>query len=42
MASKVKINNGKIMDGGKQVGMIKNGNIYDRNNTSSSFSYDKK
>ena len=34
MASKVKINNGKIMDGGKQVGMIKNGNIYDRNNTS--------
>ena len=40
MASKVKINNGKIMDGGKQVGMIKNGNIYDRNNTSSS--YDKK
>ena len=37
MASKVKINNGKIMDGGKQVGMIKNGSIYDRNNTSSSY-----
>ena len=32
MASKVKINNGKIMDGGTQVGMIKNGCIYDRNN----------
>ena len=25
------------MDGGKQVGMIKNGSIYDRNNTSSSY-----
>ena len=37
MPSKVKINNGKIMDGGKQVGMIKNGSIYDRNNTSSSY-----
>ena len=37
MASKVKINNGKIMDGGTQVGMIKNGCIYDRNNTSSSY-----
>ena len=37
MVSKVKINNGKIMDGGTQVGMIKNGCIYDRNNTSSSY-----
>ena len=37
MASKVKINNGKIMDGGKQVGLIKNGCIYDRNNPSSSY-----
>ena len=37
MASKVKINNGKIMDGGKQVGMIKNGSIYDRNSTSSTY-----
>ena len=37
MASKVKINNGKIMDGGRQVGLIKNGSIYDRNNASSSY-----
>ena len=37
MASKVKINNGKIMDGGRQVGMIKNGCIYDRNVASSSY-----
>lgn len=37
MASKVKINNGKIMDGGKQVGMIKNGSIYDRNSASSTY-----
>tara|TARA_Y100000766_G_C18858771_1_gene582157 strand:+ start:1088 stop:1420 length:333 start_codon:yes stop_codon:yes gene_type:complete len=37
MASKVKINNGKIMGGGKQVGLIKNGSIYDRNNASSSY-----
>ena len=37
MASKVKINNGKIKDGGKQVGLIKNGCIYDRNNPSSSY-----
>ena len=35
--TKLKVNNGKIMDGGKQVGMIKNGSIYDRNNTSSSY-----
>ena len=35
--SKLKVNNGKIMDGGKQVGIIKNGSIYDRNNTSSSY-----
>ena len=37
MASKLKINSGKIMDGGKQVGMIKNGCIYDRNNTASTY-----
>ena len=37
MASKVKINNGKIMDGARQVGMIKNGCIYDRNVASSSY-----
>ena len=37
MASKVKINNGKIMDGGRQVGLIKNGSIYERNNASSSY-----
>ena len=37
MASKVKINNGKIMDGSKTVGMIKNGCIYDRNIASSSY-----
>ena len=37
MASKVKIKNGKIMDGGRQVGLIKNGSIYERNNASSSY-----
>ena len=37
MASKVKINNGKIMDGSKTVGMMKNGCIYDRNVASSSY-----
>ena len=28
MASKLKIDNGKIKDGGRQVGLIKNGTIY--------------
>ena len=37
MASKLKINNNKVMDGGKQVGLIKNGCIYDRNSASSSY-----
>lgn len=37
MASKVKINNGKIMDGSKLVGMIKNNKIYDRNSASSTY-----
>ena len=37
MPSKVKINNGKIMDGSKTVGMLKNGCIYDRNVASSSY-----
>ena len=37
MASKLKVDNGKVKDGGKQVGMIKNGCIYDRNNTSSTY-----
>ena len=31
MASKLKIDNGKVKDGSKQVGMIKNSCIYDRN-----------
>jgi hypothetical protein len=37
MASKLKVDNGKIKDGSSQVGMIKNGCIYDRNNASSSY-----
>ena len=37
MASKLKINNYKVMDGGKQVGLIKNSCIYDRNTASSSY-----
>ena len=37
MASKLKIDNGKVKDGSKQVGMIKNGCIYNRNTASSSY-----
>ena len=37
MASKLKIDNGKIKDGGRQVGLIKNGTIYRGNQASSSY-----
>tara|TARA_B110000459_G_C16327148_1_gene366267 strand:- start:91 stop:423 length:333 start_codon:yes stop_codon:yes gene_type:complete len=37
MASKLTIQDSKIKDGSKQVGMIKNGCIYDRNNPSPTY-----
>ena len=37
MANKLKIDGDKIKDGSKQVGRIKNGCIYEKNNTSSSY-----
>jgi hypothetical protein len=37
MANKLKIDGDKINDGSKQVGRIKNGCIYEKNNTSSSY-----
>jgi len=37
MASKLKIDNGKIKDGGRTVGIIKNGSIYRGNTASSSY-----
>lgn len=37
MASKLKIDNGKIRDGSKQVGLIKNGTIYRGTSASSSY-----
>ena len=37
MANKLKIDGDKINDGSKQVGGIKNGCIYEKNNTSSSY-----
>jgi hypothetical protein len=37
MASKLKIDNGKIKDGGRQVGLLKNGTIYRGNSASSSY-----
>tara|TARA_B110000483_G_C17825503_1_gene400655 strand:- start:89 stop:421 length:333 start_codon:yes stop_codon:yes gene_type:complete len=37
MASKLTIQDSKIKDGSKKVGMIKNGCIYDRDNPSSTY-----
>ena len=37
MASKLKIDNGKIRDGGRQVGLIKNGSIYRGTSASSTY-----
>ena len=37
MASKLTIQDSKIKDGSKQVGMIKNGCIYERNTASSTY-----
>jgi len=36
MASKVKIDNGKIKDGGRQVALLKNGTVYQGTSASSS------
>tara|TARA_B100001029_G_C15057599_1_gene455654 strand:- start:2829 stop:3161 length:333 start_codon:yes stop_codon:yes gene_type:complete len=36
MASKVKIDNGRIRDGGRQVALLKNGTIYQGSSASSS------
>ena len=37
MASKLKIDGGKIKDGGRQVGLIKNGTVYRGTVASSSY-----